>query len=54
MRVILEEHPGKVWTNGEMYGRVLDLAEGMTSEGFYQITSEEYAEIQRKETEKSI
>lgn len=53
MRIKLKADPGMVYTNGEIYGTEIDLAEGMTSEGFYQITSEEYAEIQRKEIEKA-
>ena len=45
MRVELTEVPGKIHTNGEIYGRELTLADGMTAEGFYLITREEYEDM---------
>lgn len=44
MRVRLEEDPGMIWTNGEIHGKDITLAEGMTKDGFYKITCEEYGQ----------
>ena len=36
---------GKILTNGEIYGRMIFLADDMTEDGFYEITVEEYERI---------
>lgn len=40
-KVIYAEE-GKILTNGEIYGRVIFLADGMSEDGFYEITEAEY------------
>ena len=51
MRKILTANEGKVLTNGEIYGKVIYLAEGMSAETFYEITDTEYSEITKSQTE---
>lgn len=52
MRIVLKADEGFVYTNGEIYGTTIYLAEGVSADGFYQITKEEYENILREEEEK--
>lgn len=46
-RTIIYADEGKVLTNGEIYGKQIYLAEGISAESFYEITESEYEEIMR-------
>ena len=43
--ITLYADEGKVLTNGEIYGTVISLAEGLDDAGFYEITEAEHEEI---------
>lgn len=45
MRNILIANEGKVLTNGEIYGKVIYLAESVDESNFYEITEQEYERI---------
>ena len=50
--ILLVADKGMVVTNGETHGEVIRLAEGMSDEGYYEITREEYEDIMAKEAAK--
>ena len=51
MREILVANEGYVYTNGEIYGTTIYLAEGKSAEDFYQIPIEEYNSRMEEATE---
>ena len=50
-RTILYADEGMILTDGEIYGREILLAEGMTAEKFREIPEAEYEEILHREIE---
>ena len=48
-RIVLYAKEGKVLTNGETYGKMIYLADGVSPDSFYEITDAEYAEIEERE-----
>ena len=44
-RTVLYAEDGHVLTNGEIYGKVLFLADGTDTTVFYEITDEEYQAV---------
>ena len=52
MRIVLKADEGYIYTNGtDVYGSTIYLAEGVSADGFYQITREEYEEKIKAEEE---
>ena len=47
-RKFLYADEGKILTNGEIFGTVIYLAEGVSEKDFYEITEEEYSKTQEK------
>ena len=52
-RTVIYADEGKILTNGEIYGKQIFLAEGVSEYDFYEITESEYAE-RMKEKEEEI
>ena len=48
-RTVIYADEGKVLTNGEIYGKQIFLAEGVSEADFYEITDAEYEAIQEAE-----
>lgn len=48
-RKVLKAKDGFVYTDGEIYGDTIYLAEGVDELKFYEITLDEYREILKKE-----
>ena len=49
MRTPIIANEGKVLTNGEIYGKMIYLADGVSPDTFYEITDAEYQEILAEE-----
>ncbi len=45
IRKVIYAEEGKILTNGEIYGKQIFLAEGVSETDFHEITEEEYNEI---------
>ena len=55
MRTVLRANEGFIYTNGtDVYGSTIYLAEGVSADGFYQITREEYEEKIKAEEEAEV
>lgn len=52
-RIVLYANEGKVLTNGEVYGTVIYLADGVSESAYYEITQEEYEEVLRRQEEQN-
>lgn len=44
-RTVIKASAGMILTNGEVFGREIYLADGMTADTFTEITEEQYAQI---------
>ena len=44
-RIIIYADDGKILTNGEIYGKQIFLADGVSASDFHEITEEEYRSI---------
>ena len=51
MRTPIIASEGKVLTNGEIYGKVIFLAEGCPEGGFYEIDEGEYRKMMEEEND---
>lgn len=51
MRKTLTAKDGFIYTNGEAYAKIIDLAEGDRAENWHEITEEEYQEILKEQEE---
>lgn len=53
IRKVICAEDGKILTNGEIYGRQIALAEGVSETDFYEITEEEYNAAMEREAKKN-
>ena len=50
-RKVIYASEGTILTNGEIYGKQIHLAEGVSEDSFYEITEEEYNALMEVEYE---
>ena len=50
-RKVIYASEGTILTNGEIYGKQIFLAEGVSEDGFYEISEEEYNALMEVEYE---
>lgn len=48
-RTVIYADEGKILTNGEIYGKQIFLAEGVSEADFHEITEEEYEKLMNAE-----
>jgi hypothetical protein len=53
-RIKLTATEGMILTNGEIYGKIIYLGEGVKKEDFYEITNAEYEEILNDQEEDTM
>lgn len=53
-RIVLYATEGMVLTNGEHYGKVIFVAEGVSPNGYYEITEAEYQNILKEKEEQEV
>lgn len=51
VRKIITAEEGHILTDGNIYGKIIFLADGQTEGDFYEITDEEYREIMKDQEE---
>ena len=51
MRKTLTAKDGFIYTNGEVYAKIIDLGKNDKAENWHEITESEYQEILRKQEE---
>ncbi len=54
MQIPIKASEGMILTNGEIYGTVIFLADGVSAEGFHEISMSEYEAMLARETADSI
>ena len=54
IRKVIYADEGKVLTNGEIYGKSIFLADGVSETEFYEITDSEYEEIIKQESVEGV
>ena len=53
MREVIKAGEGKILTDGEIYGKVIFLADGRKKGDFYEIDEAEYKKIMEEENDKN-
>ena len=52
-RILLTASEGMILTDGEIYGRTVYLAQGADESRFYEISQEEFEEIQKRKADEN-